>query len=148
MEEVFIYNNEFSKQMKNIIEGHTQNYYTLSENNFNFKDFLFFYEFSNNHPKLRNCYLAFKPNGDFILKHKKIDLNLMDELKKINNYLFVENKIENFKRYFNELNYFNEVKKLLDINEIISDESIIDDYKEELNIDSDINDYIEKKQRK
>tara|TARA_Y100000385_G_scaffold290021_1_gene361472 strand:+ start:13 stop:3213 length:3201 start_codon:yes stop_codon:yes gene_type:complete len=72
----------------------------------------------------------------------------MNELNILNKYLFIDNNIETFKRYFNELNYYNEIIKLRDVTDFITEEDIKEDYKEELNIDTDLDEYIQKKMEK
>ena len=74
------YNKLFSKQMTNILEGHTQQYYKKTDG-FEFNKFMFFHEFSTKADTdiLRDCYIYFNNEGKLVIKNNTIYVNLKDE---------------------------------------------------------------------
>lgn len=142
------YNKLFSKQMTNILEGHTQQYYKKTDG-FEFNKFMFFHEFSTKEDTdiLRDCYIYFNNEGKLIMKNNTVYVNLKDELDKINKYLFTDNKIEEYRRVYNQVNYYDQFQSMNQTDFDIDGEVIINDYKDDLNIGPELQEFIEERRK-
>lgn len=140
--EVYNYNKEFNNQFYDIMDGKTKHYFSDTKTGFAFNNFKFFYEYCGDIDILESCYINFDTSGNLVIKKKQIDINIKDELDKINKFLFLDNNIERYKQLYNDINYYNQLKS---IDETDFGEDIVQNYKESLNVTDDMNDYIDKK---